>query len=56
MENIMPTTIATGDVKSDSTIQIIVAITLLFSALNGLVVFIRFLEEREIAREKMRSL
>jgi len=56
MENLAPTSVATGDPKTDQTLTVFVAIALIFSALNGLIVFIRFLEEREIARKKMRSL
>jgi hypothetical protein len=55
MENLNPT-LNTGNPKTDQTLTVIVTVALILSALNGLVAFIRFLEEREIARKKMRSL
>lgn len=52
MENIA-SPVQTGNPKTDQTLTVIVTVALVLSALNGLVAFIRFLEEREIARKKM---
>jgi hypothetical protein len=55
MENLQPQ-LQTGNPKTDQTLTVIVTVALMLSALNGLVAFIRFLEEKEIARKKMQKL
>ena len=55
MENLQPQ-LQTGNPKTDQTLTVIVTVALVLSALNGLVAFIRFLEEREIARKKLSKL
>ncbi len=55
MENLTQP-VKTGNLKTDQTLTVIVTVALVLSALNGLVAFIRFLEEREIARKKMGKL
>lgn len=59
MENLAPVLsqgLDNGAGKPSQTLTVIITVALVISAVNGLITFIRFLEEREIAREKMRSL
>jgi hypothetical protein len=41
------------EVSTDNTIKIFIAIGIVFSALNGLITLIKFLEEKEIARKQL---